>query len=222
MFATCGEAAKAETVASELGKNYPLNTLVQKLAIPQIHARVELQHGNSAKAIEQLRPTEAYQFGYIAGGVPAYLRGLAYLQAKQGPQAVTEFQTLLDHKSALGRLPLRVPGPARPGSRLCSFWRHRQSSHRLPGLLHPVERCRPGYPHPEGSQDRIRKVAVAGTSRQKLEKSCLGAYCLRIVVANGVYAGCDSNPLRTTIPSLGDFSREQYNSSDSELKRETS
>jgi hypothetical protein len=35
VFATCGEAAKAETIASELGKNYPLNTLVQKLAIPQ-------------------------------------------------------------------------------------------------------------------------------------------------------------------------------------------
>jgi serine/threonine protein kinase/tetratricopeptide (TPR) repeat protein len=105
VFATCGEAAKAETAASELGKNYPLDTLVQKLAIPQIHARVELQHGNSAKAIEQLRPTEAYQFGYIAGGVPAYLRGLAYLQAKQGTQAVTEFQKLLDHKPALGASP---------------------------------------------------------------------------------------------------------------------
>jgi serine/threonine protein kinase/tetratricopeptide (TPR) repeat protein len=105
VFATCGEAAKAETAASELGKNYPLDTLVQKLAIPQIHARVELQHGNSAKAIEQLRPTEAYQFGYIAGGVPAYLRGVAHLQAKQGTQAATEFQKLLDHKPALGASP---------------------------------------------------------------------------------------------------------------------
>jgi eukaryotic-like serine/threonine-protein kinase len=105
VFATCGESPKAETVASELGKNYPLDTLVQKLAIPQIHARAELRHGNGAKAIEQLRPTEAYQFGYIAGGVPAYLRGVAYLQAKQGSQAATEFQKLLDHKPALGASP---------------------------------------------------------------------------------------------------------------------
>ena len=105
VFATCGEAAKAEIVASEFGKNYPLDTLVQKLAIPQIRARIELQHGNSAKAIEQLRPTEAYQFGYIAAGMPAYLRGLAYLQAKQGPQAAAEFQKLLDHKPALGASP---------------------------------------------------------------------------------------------------------------------
>jgi serine/threonine protein kinase/tetratricopeptide (TPR) repeat protein len=102
VFATCGEAAKAEGVAADLGKNYPLHTLVQKLAIPQIRARVELQRGNSAKASEELRPAEAYQFGYIASGVPTYLRGLAYLQAKQGSQAVAEFQKILDHKPAFG------------------------------------------------------------------------------------------------------------------------
>ncbi len=105
VFATCGEAAKAEAVALELDKNYPLNTLVQKLAIPQIRARVELQRGNSAKVIERLRPTEVYQFGYIAAGIPVYLRGLAYLQAKQGPQAVAEFQKILDHKSGFGASP---------------------------------------------------------------------------------------------------------------------
>ncbi len=105
VFATCGEAAKAEAVVSELGKNYPLDTFVQKLAIPQIRARVEIQHGNSAKAIEQLRPTEAYQFGSIADGKPVYLRGLAYMQARQGSQAVAEFQKILDHKSAFGASP---------------------------------------------------------------------------------------------------------------------
>jgi hypothetical protein len=34
-----------------------------------------------------------------------YLRGLAYLQAKHGPQAVAEFQKVLDHKSAFGASP---------------------------------------------------------------------------------------------------------------------
>jgi serine/threonine protein kinase/tetratricopeptide (TPR) repeat protein len=105
VFATCGEAAKAEAIVSGLEKTDPLNTLVQKLSIPQIRARVELQHGNSAKAIEQLHPTEAYQFGYIADGKPVYLRGLAYLQAGQGSQAVSEFQKILDHKAAFGASP---------------------------------------------------------------------------------------------------------------------
>ncbi len=105
VFATCGESAKAEAIVSELSKNYPLDTLVQKVSIPQIRARLELQRGDSAKAIEQLRPTEAYQFGYIADGKPVYLRGLAYLHAKQGSQAVTEFQKVLDHKAAFGASP---------------------------------------------------------------------------------------------------------------------
>src|SRR5260370_12963284 len=51
VFATCGEAAKAETIASALGNDYPLNTLVEQLAGPQIHARGELPHRHSANAI---------------------------------------------------------------------------------------------------------------------------------------------------------------------------
>ena len=105
VFATCGEGAKAETIASELSKNYPLDTFIQKVSVPQIRTRVALQRGDSAKAIEQLRPTEAYQFGYIADGKPVYLRGLAYLHAKQGSQAVTEFQKVIDHKPAFGASP---------------------------------------------------------------------------------------------------------------------
>jgi tetratricopeptide (TPR) repeat protein/predicted Ser/Thr protein kinase len=105
VLATCGEAAKAETIASDLTKNYPLETMVLRVAIPQIRARAELKRGNSAKAIEQLRPTEAYQFGYVADGKPIYVRGLAYLQAKQGPKAVAEFQKMLDHKSEFGASP---------------------------------------------------------------------------------------------------------------------
>jgi tetratricopeptide (TPR) repeat protein len=105
VFATCGEAAKAEIAATNLDKEYSLNTLVQRLAIPEIRARIELQRDNGTKAIEQLRPAEAYQFGFVANGEPAYLRGLAYLQTKQGPQAVAEFQNILDHKVALGLSP---------------------------------------------------------------------------------------------------------------------
>jgi tetratricopeptide (TPR) repeat protein len=56
VFATCGDAAKAENVASELGKDYPLDTFVQKMTIPQIRARVGLQRGDGAKAIRRITP----------------------------------------------------------------------------------------------------------------------------------------------------------------------
>jgi len=104
-FATCGDSAKAEGIAAGLAKNYPLDTFAQRSDIPQIRARVELQRKHADKAIELLRPAEAYEFGFIEGGIPAYLRGLAYLQTKQAPQAAAEFQKILDHKAALTPTP---------------------------------------------------------------------------------------------------------------------
>ena len=104
-FATCGDAQKAEAIATGLNKRYPLETFAQKIDIPQIRARLELQRANGAKAIEQLQASQPYDFGWVAGGIPAYLRGLAYLQLKQGSQAAAEFQKVLDHKPAIGASP---------------------------------------------------------------------------------------------------------------------
>ena len=106
VFATCGDVTKAESLANNLNKNYPLETLAQKVDIPTIRARQELQRGNGSKAVDELRSTEAYEFGNVALGSPAYLRGLAYLQMKQGGLAAPEFQKALDHKGVTGNAPL--------------------------------------------------------------------------------------------------------------------
>ncbi|MGH9703236.1 MAG: hypothetical protein ACRD4K_07665, partial [Candidatus Acidiferrales bacterium] len=104
-FATCGDSQKTDALAAELGKKYPLETFAQKIDIPSIRARQELQRGNGAKAVEALKPAERYEFGFSSLGIPAYLRGLAYLQMKQGAQAVAEFQKILDHREAIGPSP---------------------------------------------------------------------------------------------------------------------
>jgi len=88
----------------------------QKIDIPQVRARVELQHGNGAKAVEILKPAVDYEFGFVATGVPAYLRGLAYLQTKQAKEAGAEFQKVIGHKGAVGigpYIPLAQLGLAR-------------------------------------------------------------------------------------------------------------
>jgi eukaryotic-like serine/threonine-protein kinase len=105
VFATCGDSSKAEAIAADMGKKYPLDTFAQKSDIPQIRARIELQRKHPDKAIDLLRPAEAYQFGYIGAGIPAYLRGLAYLDSKQPTQAAAQFQAILDHRTALGPNP---------------------------------------------------------------------------------------------------------------------
>ncbi|MCU1303054.1 MAG: hypothetical protein JWQ87_3338 [Candidatus Sulfotelmatobacter sp.] len=104
-FATCGEAKKAEGFANDLNKKYPLETFAQKVDIPQIRARNDLHHGDGSKALDELRAAEPYEFGYVALGVPAYLRGAAYLEMKQGGQAAAEFQKIVDHRGVMGASP---------------------------------------------------------------------------------------------------------------------
>jgi len=105
VFATCRQAQNAELAAAKLNKQYPLDSFAQKSEIPQIRARIELQRNNGAKAVEELRPAEVYEVGYIENGVPAYLRGVAYLHEKQGVEAAPEFQKILDNRGGLWATP---------------------------------------------------------------------------------------------------------------------
>ncbi len=101
VFATCGQGQKAEANLAKLNKEHPLDSFLQKSELPQIRARLNLQRGNGAKAIEDLRPAEWAELGFIELGVPAYLRGLAFLQNKQGAEAAAEFQKIVDHRAAI-------------------------------------------------------------------------------------------------------------------------
>jgi len=101
VFATCGDTSKAQALAADLSRKNPLETYAQKIDLPQIRARIELHSGNGSKAVEQLRPAEGYDFGYVGQGMPTYLRGMALLSAKQSAPAAAEFQRVLDHKGAL-------------------------------------------------------------------------------------------------------------------------
>ena len=105
VFAACGQVQKAEAAAARLSKEYPLNSFTQKSEIPQIHARLAMQRGDAAQAIKDLHPAELYQFGDVELGIPAYLRGMAYLKSKQATDAAAEFQKVLDHRGASGASP---------------------------------------------------------------------------------------------------------------------
>lgn len=104
-FAACGDAAKSDVFVNGLNRKFPLDTLVQKVSIPSVRALQQLQRGDGAKAVDELRAAEPYEFGNVALGVPAYLRGLAYLKAKQGALAAAEFQKVIDHKGVTGNSP---------------------------------------------------------------------------------------------------------------------
>ena len=105
-LALCGETNQARSLADELGKSYPEDTLINELWLPSIRAAVELQRGSATQAIEHLQTASRYEGA--AEFWPQYLRGQAYLQLGRGAAAATEFQKIL---SARGHGPLSVLYP---------------------------------------------------------------------------------------------------------------
>ena len=103
-LARASDAARARTLAGDLGKKYPVSTLIQTAWVPTIDAQLELNRGGGARAIELLQPSSRVELGQTIGSlnnscmIQVYLRGEAYLQTKQGAQAAAEFQKLLDHR----------------------------------------------------------------------------------------------------------------------------
>jgi eukaryotic-like serine/threonine-protein kinase len=103
-FAMAGDVAQAESLARDLNKRFPLDTQMQTLWLPAVRARLALNRNNSRQALIDLQGTEPpIEFGSISFVAnisclyPTFIRGQAYLAARQGTQAAAEFQKILDH-----------------------------------------------------------------------------------------------------------------------------
>jgi eukaryotic-like serine/threonine-protein kinase len=105
-LAVAGDSAKAQSLADDLAKRYPSDTLVQFNYLPTIRAQLLLDHKNTAKAIESLQAAEPYELGSTSGFnftsgfslYPVYVRGQTFLAAHQGSEAAAEFHKILDHR----------------------------------------------------------------------------------------------------------------------------
>jgi eukaryotic-like serine/threonine-protein kinase len=102
-FAMAGDTARAESLAQDLGKRYPLDTQMQSLWLPAIQAQLALDKKNPASALNALQAASPIELGSIqfVANISClyhvYLRGEAYLAAGQGSAAAAEFQKVLDH-----------------------------------------------------------------------------------------------------------------------------
>jgi eukaryotic-like serine/threonine-protein kinase len=103
-FAMAGDTARAESLAQDLNKQYSLDTQIQSLWLPAIHAQLALNQKNPNAAIARLQPAlppiEHGQISFLNNLsclYPTYIRGEAYLAAGQGKEAAAEFQKILDH-----------------------------------------------------------------------------------------------------------------------------
>jgi hypothetical protein len=110
-LARAGDPAHARTIADELARAYPLDTMLKVYWLPTIHAAIDLDANSPSQALIDLEPTAPYELGQppqfqLGTLYPVYLRGQAYLAAHNGPAAAAEFQKFLDHRGVVLNYPL--------------------------------------------------------------------------------------------------------------------
>jgi tetratricopeptide (TPR) repeat protein len=101
VFALSGDTAKAEYFLEDLRGRFKQDTPVQSVVLPTVQAQLELDHGNPEQSIELLQTAVPYELtdkSFEGCMYPAYVRGQAYLAAKQPSRAAAEFQKILDHR----------------------------------------------------------------------------------------------------------------------------
>src|SRR5208283_3818507 len=92
-FAMAGDTVRAESLAQDLGKRFPLDTQMQSLWLPAIRAQLALDRKNPGSALNALQAASTVELGIIpfSNNVSClyhvYVRGEAYLAAGQGSAA---------------------------------------------------------------------------------------------------------------------------------------
>ena len=114
-YALAGDSAKTQTLVNDLTKRFPSDTLAKFIYLTTLRAQQALIRHDSAKAIAELQPAAPYESGQSSSGntisislYPVYIRGEAFLMAKQGKEAAAEYQKILDHRGVVINGPIGV------------------------------------------------------------------------------------------------------------------
>ncbi len=105
-LAQSGDSSRAQKLAADLERRFPEDTGVRFSYLPTLRARLALNQGEPAKAIELLQIAAPYELGLPRSAIhgnfgalyPVYVRGEAYLAARQAGEAASEFAKILDHR----------------------------------------------------------------------------------------------------------------------------
>jgi len=100
LLALAGDAERAQTLANDLAKRFPEDTVLQSFCLPTVYAGIALDRHDPPKAIEALQATSPYELSF-SGLISAYVRGETYLIAHRGAEAAAEFQKILDHRGII-------------------------------------------------------------------------------------------------------------------------
>lgn len=94
------ESNPAQAITDDIRKKEPLNEMLNGYWMPSVHAVIELNRDRAQQALELLKPSSGYEFGPYSLPL-VYVRGEAYLKARNGQQAAAEFQNIIDHRAVV-------------------------------------------------------------------------------------------------------------------------
>ncbi len=94
--ALCGEAKLALPLLEDLAKKLPQDTITNTIALPLSRAADDLAHNRPDQALRDLEPMGTYNLV----SQQEYLRGLAYLDLKNGTAAAEAFRKVVSAKGA--------------------------------------------------------------------------------------------------------------------------
>ena len=92
----CGDKKTAEPILKDLARKYPEDTLINGLTIPESNAFLALSDHRPQDALSELEKAKAYD----VASPGAYMRGLAYLDLHDGPNAVIAFKRAVELRGA--------------------------------------------------------------------------------------------------------------------------
>ena len=112
-LAYAGDARQAESLADDLGRRFPEDTVVRFNYLPTLRSKLAVRRSNPQQALDILSVSAPYELGLPAYSFynwpnlyPVYVREEAYLAARQGGEAAAEFQKILDHRGIVLNEPI--------------------------------------------------------------------------------------------------------------------
>ena len=106
-FAMADDAPRAESLAQDLRRRFPLDTQMRSLWLPAVQTELALGRKDLTHILNAPKSVSPIEYGNMPFAAnpsclyPTYIRAEAYLEAGQGSLAAAEFQKILDHSGVV-------------------------------------------------------------------------------------------------------------------------
>ena len=109
-----GHSAQSLSLADDLDRGFPEDTFAQFTYVPVLRALAALERREPADSVDRLRVALPYELAvnglnfqfYLGGLYSAYVRGEALAAAHRYPEAVAEFQKIINRRGLVGADPI--------------------------------------------------------------------------------------------------------------------